>query len=282
MKREPLTLEHQVILQPKFQALDLCLSEYSFPSRYLFRREHDMHVLFDQDMIWLQGKMKNGQPYLMPTEDLRSISSSKLLEKLKWGHCFYPIPESWISSFDSTYFRINFNRDDSDYLFKKEKIAEYPGRNLSAKRNLVKQFQDAYAAEVVPYEKSRLDDALSILNAWQSSFSGKETDFLPCLDGLKLADQLGLIGYLIYIDQKPAALILGEVFSHTFVIHFAKALVEFKGIYPFLFKELANRISQQEINWLNWEQDLGQEGLRKSKLSYQPDQLASKYLIFEN
>lgn len=281
MKTAPLSFEHHAIVQPRFQSLALCLSEYSFTSRYLFRREHDLHIVFDEPMIWLRGKTKDGARYLMPTEDLRKIPAQVLLEKLKWADCFYPIPESWASSFSSEYFRMDSNRDNSDYLFKREKIADYPGRNLSAKRNLVKQFLDAYTARIVPYEGKYFEDGLSILNGWQSSLNGKETDFLACKDGLKFAKELGLLGYLVYIDEQPAAFILGEVFPpRLFVIHFAKGLTQYKGIYPFLFKELANRLVSEEISCLNWEQDLGIEGLRQSKLSYQPDQLASKFRVF--
>jgi hypothetical protein len=178
-------------------------------------------------------------------------------------------------------FHITFNRDDSDYLFRKEKIAEYPGRDLSAKRNLVKQFLNAHEAKIIPYEKKWAKDALAILNAWQIGFKGEDSDFLPCQEGIQLSEELGLFGYLIYVEDRPAAFILGEHFENVFVIHFAKALTEYKGIYPFLFKELASRLHEQEISCLNWEQDLGQEGLRKSKLSYQPDKLASKYRVFK-
>lgn len=281
MKIEPLSISHQALLEPKFKALGLCLSEYSFASRFLFRRSHDYHVIFDEEMLWLRGKTKDGVRYLMPTVDLREMPVSELLERLQWADCFYPIPESWISSMSSDDFQITFNRDDSDYLFKKEKIAEYPGRDLSAKRNLVKQFLNAHEAKIIPYEKRWAEDALTILNVWQSGFKGEDSDFFPCQDGIQFSEELGLFGYLIYIEEKPAAFILGEHFKNVFVIHFAKALTEYKGIYPFLFKELAGRLLEQEISCLNWEQDLGQEGLRKSKLSYQPDKLASKYRVFK-
>lgn len=281
METTPLCLKHSTILQPLFQSLALCLSEYSFTSRFLFRRENEIQISFDNSMVWLRGKKKNGTTYLMPTVDLRKIPAQILLEKLKEVDCFYPIPESWISSFNSDYFRIDYNRDDSDYLFKREKIADYPGRNLSAKRNLVKQFLDSYTVRIIPYGKEHYEDGLLILKQWQNSIKGKEADSFACKDGLQFAGELGLLGYIIYIDEQPAAFILGEVFQpHLFVIHFAKGLTQYKGIYPFLFKELANRLSEREISCLNWEEDLGIEGLRQSKLSYQPNTLASKFYVF--
>ncbi|MGB7977557.1 MAG: DUF2156 domain-containing protein [Chlamydiales bacterium] len=277
MKIEPLSLMHQALLAPKWGALALPLSEYSFASRYLFRRGHDLHVVWIGERVWLKGKMRDGTPYLMPTEDMREIPEAELCETVKGVDCFYPIPEEWIPSFQR--FQIHFDRDDSDYLYTREQIADYPGRHLSAKRNLVKQFQAAYTAEIVEYQPRLAEDALSILHAWQGRFDGKESDFLPCQDGIRLFLELGLSGYLVYIEGNPAALILGESFGFCFVVHFAKALTEYKGIYPYLFQELARRLPVETIRWLNWEQDLGQEGLRQSKLSYQPHQLASKYRL---
>lgn len=280
MKFEPLSFEHQPLLQEKFRSLALCLSEYSFASRYLFRREYDYHVAFDEEMVWLRGKGADGAVFLMPTENLQKIPAPVLLEKLKWADCFYPIPEHWISSFSPEHFQASYNRNDSDYLFKRKKIAEYPGRNLSPKRNLVKQFRDFYTPEVFPYGKEHFKAALSVLNDWQAAFEGKKTDFLPCQDGLTYLEKLGLSGLMVYIHRQPAAFILGEVLRPThFDVHFSKGLTIYKGIYPFLFKELANHLSSQEISCLNWEQDLGQVGLRQSKLSYRPDKIAHKYRI---
>ena len=280
MQTEILSLEHLNLIAPKMRALGLCLSEYSFASRYLFRKEHRYEVLFNGDRIWLRGKTRDGVSYLMPTDDLRHIATEELLKSLDWANCLFPIPELWISSLDPQIFETSFNRDDSDYLYYRTKLAELPGRDLSAKRNLIKQFHAAHTARVEPYGKQHYEEALSILEAWQSGMEGKETDYSACKEGLKLYEELGLSGYMIFADEKPAAFILGEISTaNLFVIHFAKAMTQFKGIYPFLFSEVASQLSSEEICCLNLEQDLGQPGLRQSKLSYQPDKIKHKYRV---
>ncbi|KAF3363398.1 Uncharacterized conserved protein UCP018688 [Chlamydiales bacterium STE3] len=281
MKTEPLSLEHKSLLRPKFQEMGLCLSEYSFASRYLFRREYNLEVIFDDDRMWIRGKTKDGITFLMPLENIQLIPEERILAALQWADCLYPIPEKWISTLNRNKFYVNFNRNESDYLFKREKIASYAGRKLSPKRNLVKQFDASHEAKVLPYTKKYMEEALSILYSWQSMYPGTSSDFSPCQDGLANSDELNLIGYIVFVEKKPAAFILGEILHSTlFDIHFAKALTTYKGIYPFLFQELANRLVCQEINCLNWEQDLGEEGLRQSKLSYQPDEIAHKYRLF--
>jgi uncharacterized protein len=267
----------------RFGELKGCLSEYNFGTLYLFRREHDYHIITEGENIWIRGKTRDGLVHLMPTAHLSTFSSEYLFNLLNDADCFYPIPESWASDFNDQLFTKTYNRDDSDYIFKRTKIAEYPGRNLSAKRNLLKQFLDNYQAKIVRYDSSCLKDALMILDTWQSNFKGQDSDYLACKDGLELARELGLHGSIIYIEDTPAAFILGEISAaHLFVIHFAKGLTKYKGIYPYLFQALATDSSINEISCLNWEQDLGQEGLRQSKESYQPDKIAHKFRIFNN
>lgn len=282
MKIEPLSLKHEPLLQPRFKEMGLCLSEYSFASRYLFRREYHFKVVFENANIWLSGKTSDGQSYFMPTQPITMFSKEALLKLLEDAGCFYPMPEMWLSHFPSDKFQVQYNRNDSDYLFKRDKIANYPGRHLSRKRNLLKQFIDSYEPTIFMYnQQTHLEDAVFILNKWQKAFKGEHNDFLPCLDGLQLADVLGLSGSIYYIDSQPAAFILGEfLHSHLFDIHFAKAITDYKGIYPFLFQDMARQLASNEVSCLNWEQDLGEEGLRQSKLSYQPDKIASKFRIF--
>ncbi|MBS0626052.1 MAG: DUF2156 domain-containing protein [Verrucomicrobia bacterium] len=281
MRSEPLSLKHKDLLQPLLKSLNLCLSEYSFSSRFVFRHMNHYEVLFDRDFVWIRGKTKDGVTHLIPTQDIRNMKMEDLLIPLQWADCYFPIPESWLPSFDPNVFQHSFNRDDSDYIFKRTNIAEYPGRNLSAKRNLLKQFLAAHTPRVVPYSKELLADALFILDSWQNAMGSLKTDYEACKDGLELSQELGFSGYLVYADEKPAAFILGEIYRNTlFVIHFAKAIIDYKGIYPFLFKELASQLDPEDICCLNWEEDLGQEGLRKSKLSYQPEKLAHKYRLF--
>ena len=65
----------------------------------------------------------------------------------------------------------------------------------------------------------------------------------------------------------------------TFDIHFEKALDHYDGAYPAINQGFATYLREKypELKWLNREDDLGLEGLRKAKLSYCPDHLVEKY-----
>lgn len=281
MKTQPLSLEHKTFLTSRFEAMGLCLAEYSFTYLFLCRRKYEYEILFEEEEVWIRGKTADGYSHLMPTEDIQKMPTEELLKKLEWADCFFPIPESWCPSFDKNVFQENYNRNESDYLFKREKIAEYPGRQLSPKRNLLKQFLKSYSPDVFTYCPEHKEAALSVLDKWQEGLEDQKTDYLGCKEALELSQELGLKGVMVYVDSTPAAFILGTISrTNLFGIHFAKALVEYKGIGPFLFREMARHLSENEIACLNWEQDLGMAGLRQSKQSYQPEKIAHKMRIF--
>jgi hypothetical protein len=223
--------------------------------------------------VWLSGKTRDGKRYLMPTRDLREMEEKVLKRMLQSVDCFFPIPEAWLP----LPFKSDFIQDDSDYLYTRVKIAEFPGRALAPKRNLVKQFLENYEARVVPYNREHLKGCLSILESWQSSFKGAHSDFPPNREGLEMAEKLGLSGFVVYVGEEPAGFVLGEEgCKDHYIIHFAKASTSYKGIYPFLFQESAKRLEHENISMLNLEQDLGEAGLRQSKLSYEPDSMLHK------
>jgi hypothetical protein len=84
---------------------------------------------------------------------------------------------------------------------------------------------------------------------------------------------------MAFADNRPAGFLLGEPLNDdTFTIHFAKADISFKGIYQFLFSRFANDFCPN-YEYMNLEQDMGNEGLRKTKVSYRPDLMAHKYRV---
>jgi hypothetical protein len=280
MHTEKLDLRHKDILAPRLRQANAGLSEYTFANLYLFRQNHDYEIITDRD-IFIKGKSYDGHLYLMPTVDVRSLEREYLKEFMKAADFLFPIPEAWLPFFGHDEFKVEFKEGDQDYVYTVEKMRTYKGRNLHKKRNLLKQFLNLYPHDALPLTTERLDQARFILKDWQAKTATNtaDTDFAPCLEALDRYDELVLCGGIYYADNEPAGFVLGEeVNNETFVLHFAKARIKFKGVYQYMFNNFA-KILPPQYKFLNLEQDLDKENLRVFKSSYVPDLLLRKARI---
>jgi hypothetical protein len=214
----------------------------------------------------------------MPTTDVRTLDIAYLKELMRSIDFLFPIPEKWLPVFSPDEFEITFAEGDADYLYTVEKMSTFTGRRLHKKRNLLKQFNERYAGNGLPLTNDRLDDARFVLNEWlmKAEMSADETDYSACLEALNRYEELVLCGGIYYADNEPAGIVIGEELNEeTFVLHFAKARIKFKGIYQYMFNNFA-KILPPKYRYLNLEQDLDRENLRVFKSSYVPDVMLKK------
>ena len=286
MKRNALKLEDLEHINQKLDAIGMHLSEFSFPNLYLFRKTHDYEIIRTEHGEFISGLSYDRKRYLMPmmsperAEEGCFDELKKLLADGEWEFVF-PVPEAWLDCFDEKDFNREFSLNDSDYLFFTEKFKTYPGKVMHKKKNLLNQFLKHHEALIVPLTDDVIEDAKSILDLWQKT-SPQEmatSDYHQCQEALEKHLELGLIGAMAFAEGRPAGFLLGEPLNNdTFTIHFAKADISFKGVYQFLFSRFASDFCP-EYEYLNLEQDMGNEGLRKTKVSYRPDLMANKYRI---
>lgn len=286
-KRQTMALKHRELITEKLNKIDTALSEYSFANLYLFRDKHEYHLLEENNELFLTGVSYNGESFLMPLEDLNTCSDhymATLKQLLQSGsyQCLFPIPEKWLSLFPEEDYRYESLEEDAEYIYKREKLAEYPGRKLSKKRNLVNQFLREYTPEIREINTNSQEETLHLLQLWQCR-SGQEmgdSDYQACIDGLQLYRDLNLSGALYLANRKPCGFILGEYSgASSYLIHFAKGNTDVKGIYQYMFQSYVRQFCQ-DAEIINLEQDMGMEGLRKTKRSYQPDFMLRKYRIY--
>ena len=90
-------------------------------------------------------------------------------------------------------------------------------------------------------------------------------------------DELDCKGAVLRIDGKVVAFAMGaQIRSDTFCVHFEKAFSSIRGAYPMINQQFVeNELS--EYKYIDREDDLGLENLRKAKLSYYPEFLPDKY-----
>ena len=157
------------------------------------------------------------------------------------------------------------------------------GKKFQAKRNHVNKFRKTYNYKYTPITADRIQECLDLEAEWckanncdQHEGTGNERRAL--IYALHNFDALGLTGGILHVEDKIAAFTFGmPINQNTFGVHVEKADTNIDGAYAMINYEFANHIPEQYI-YINREEDLGIEGLRKAKLSYQPAIILEKYM----
>jgi hypothetical protein len=181
-------------------------------------------------------------------------------------------------------FAVSPARDDFDYVFRSQDLIELAGSRYHAKRNHITRFHDAYSFVYEPLGSLHLEGCLELAEAW-CTMKRCEDDLglMGEWEAIKAAlgqfSALGLQGGVILVEGKIKAFTLGEPLNaHTAVIHIEKADPEIHGLYAVINQEFC-RHRWAGLTYINREQDLGEPGLRRAKLSYHPHHLEEKYEI---
>jgi hypothetical protein len=115
MNTAPLDLIHQPLLRGRLRAIEIPISEFSFPNLYLFRDTHQYEVIKDGDEIWIRGRSYDHHNYLMPTQDAREMDPDNLSRMAKTADYLYPIPDEWLTAFPEDRYNRSYDEGDSDW-----------------------------------------------------------------------------------------------------------------------------------------------------------------------
>ncbi len=175
------------------------------------------------------------------------------------------------------------DRNNCDYLYRRDDLAFLRGKAFHKKKNLVNGFHAAYSAEVRAIDDTTVSDAREILRRWHDARQARgedDGDFSACTIALQNREPLRLSGIIVYADGTPAGFSLGEAIAGgtMFCTHFEKGIDDVHGIYQAVNNEQAKMLPES-VTLINREQDLGDEGLRQAKLSYRPCAFVNKYRV---
>lgn len=268
-------LGHRAALHPLFKKIKCGVSEFTFANIYLFRKTHSYRLTRLPDgLVMIPGHDDNRDFFMLPF----GLPGRDVLDGLfKRFSYMKNASERQALLLREAGYRVAEDRDNFDYLYSREEMAGLSGRKFHRKKNLVNLFTGSYRYEVRPLLDEYVPDALAVLEGWREESAANDYD--AAKEALGLCGKLELCGSVYYVEGAPAAYILGEELKEdTFVIHFEKASGEFKGLLQFVNNSFSAGLPERYA-FINREQDLGQEGLRKSKMSYRPVGFVKKYRV---
>lgn len=272
-----ITMDMRPELHPLFKGLKEGISEFTFANIYLFRETHSYRVSRLNDLIVISGSDMGASFFMLPF----GLPDKALLDELFLRFASMKcVSESQSVNLAGMGYIIKEDRDNFDYLYLREDLATLPGSKFHKKKNLIKAFVENYSYEGKPLLKDYIGDAQAVLEEWRNE-RDKPGDYVAAREALERVDELQLCGGIYYVDGRPAAYTLGEEIAagETFVIHFEKAVGDYKGLYQFINQSFAS-ILPEKYKTINREQDMGDDGLRQAKITYRPVGFVKKYRAY--
>ncbi|MBP7653083.1 DUF2156 domain-containing protein [Candidatus Dependentiae bacterium] len=209
-----------------------------------------------------------------------------LNKKYKFNYLFRDAEELFVKDLEELYpgmFKIDLDRDNSDYIFLKKDIAEYKKHKLHSKKRQMNQFIRNYKYNFTEINVTNIPDCIKF---GRNIMEKKDADKIQIyemnanIDLLSKFSQFDLIGVAVYVDSKVIGYIVGEKLNDLMVVvHIQKADTDYKGVYAFLKHMFASSENLDGIEFINEEQDLGVETLRNAKSQYCPVKLEPKYTV---
>lgn len=285
----PLTLADKSWMSPILAESGYMGSEAAFGTLYIWQEAYEKKIARQDDMLF--GCFgKNACTYFFPyAKDIRRALAA-LLEDCEaankrfrmWG-----VTEEQAKLMEAAFpdtFHFRFLRANADYLYHAEDLIALAGRRYHRKRNHLTRFKRMYEFTYEDITPANIADCEKIEREWllgtdNPTLGGLEKENFALKRSLDSFSALGFKGALIRIGDKPVAFTLGEEINpRVFVVHFEKALDGYEGLYAAINQMFAER-QLYSYEYVNREEDMGIEGLRKAKLSYYPAQILEKAVV---
>ena len=179
------------------------------------------------------------------------------------------------------------DRDSFDYIYSNQNLATFPGFEFSQCRKMCNRFITRNKnIEVRDLDLASIDNRMQVLDLNHRWKANKEVDYdseneKEALNRLlSSADNLSLINVGVFINNELVAFTINEKTSKRFALsHFAKFDIKYVGVYTYSMKVTGERLLKESYEYMNCEQDLGLQGLRKAKQALRPVFFLRKYTL---
>ncbi len=294
MELREIQLSDREWIEPLLAMGDNQGSEYTFSNNFVYRKIYHIKVGRMNDYYVVRsGKDPNLQSYLYPSGsgDVKPVIEAMMEDAAQQGQPFrmHSVTVSQKANLEALFpgkFRFTENRDSFDYIYESEALITLAGKKLHSKRNFINRFKAEQEGKwrYEPITPENIDACWAMNKQW--------CEQMGCGDDPSLADEmcavkgcfenfqaLGLSGGVLFVEDRVVAYTMGRPLnSDTFIVHIEKAFPQVAGAYPTINQQFVSHRCG-DFKYINREDDVGDEGLRKAKLSYKPAILLEKYLV---
>ncbi len=285
---KPISLEQQSEYSKCFAKCPQKTSDYSFVNLWGWAKEYGLEWAWTDNLVWVRQTIPEIQ-YWAPIGPWQEIDWKSCFDEFsERQNRFIRIPEKLLRVWKESYgdrFAIEEERGNWDYIYSISELIELTGKRFHKKKNLLNQFRKNYNFQFIPFGTETIHMALAMQEDWCTWRDCESSDVLTAENNaisrvLSSWEKLnGIMGGAIIVNETMAAYTVAERLSaDMLLIHFEKGNTDFKGIYQAI-NQIFLENSDKKYEIVNREQDLGDEGLRKAKLSYNPVDFLKKYRV---
>ena len=287
---KPLDIEDKALFL-KYLSLDPPqTSELTFTNLFIWRHQYHPTWLLWEDCLLIVFQPKEGDPFglspIGPGDKKRALDFlSHILGQLTPEARICRVSKAFVEEYvEPDEYRITLDRDNSDYVYLTRDLINLSGRKYHRKKNHLNRFIKNNIFEYHPLDKDLVTSFLEMQESWCQMRECVEQPELLSEDyavheALTHFEDLDYQGGAIIMNSRVEAFSLGERLNkETAVIHIEKANPDIPGLYTAM-NQLFCSNAWADTTYVNREQDLGSEGLRRAKESYYPHHMVDKHTL---
>lgn len=285
-----LTLKDKPLCDQLFTQFPPQISEFTFTNLFIWRHAYQIKISRLQNFLCLLSEQGESSFFFPPIGEGDVIECYQSLLQYLGRKVTLPkivrVPETGVTQIDwkTSGMTAELDRNQCDYVYLTQDLIELKGRKYHRKRNHIKQFQEKYSYQYIPLTPEWISQCLQLEAEWCDlrhceASPGLLNESFAIKEAFTHFGELGVKGGTILINGKVEAFTMGDPLNpETVVIHIEKANPAYEGLYPTINQAFLEH-QWSGYTYVNREQDLGEEGLRKAKESYFPHHLVNKYTI---
>ncbi|MBO4264744.1 MAG: GNAT family N-acetyltransferase [Clostridia bacterium] len=273
-----------------FRRMPYRINDYSVGTKLIWKNTYHTQYAIFADCLILKNKVgkETSFNYPIPIKSSADIDAA-LSEIERYANenflplIFTEIPKACLASLLSRYDNAVYSSDVSneDYLYHASDLAHFSGKHYSGQRNHIKKFDSLYPeAEFIKLSVADREKILEFFDHFEYAASkgeSAEREMRYCKEFFANDFSHFCVGGM-QIGGKLISVSVGEICFDTMINHIEKAMTEYEGVYPKTVCEFANAFCSS-CAYINREEDMGDMGLRRSKMQYRPVQKLKKYRV---
>lgn len=283
-------LEDREIITSYFGKAPSRSCERTFANVYLWSRHYPVTWAIIEDALVFKSQDETHLSWAYPAGEADAVKRALSVmeaysEEQGYEFSMYSVTPEMFAQLETFFpgkFQIEYDRDEADYVYEREKLETLSGKKLHGKRNHINKFKSVH--ENWDYEtltEDNVEECFQMALKWRNlngceDDEEKNAEMCVSLNSLRLFRELNLVGGVLRVEGEIVAFTMGEkLCEDTFVVHIEKAYADVDGAYPMINQQFVQH-ECMDYQYVNREEDTGADGLRQAKMSYRPAFLEEK------